>query len=220
MMYLIASKLGRQRPVEFGRSSRCRWECVADFVLVDVNPQIGHRNTIPLAQSETVLSVDHLLDDLRAPDLGRIAVSRHSWAETTQTALWVLFRQTKMSITALVTTISLAIGLFIQKGKSYLAPRFTFTRFDFSFCTLQEQERPSGQSGRRDPRGSQEQVGGRPPSGRQSLEVPSVASPVYPASQISHSSPVVWSRQFMQTPESGSHSLEWPLQLQGSQSPK
>lgn len=95
-----------------------------------------------------------------------------------------------------------------------------FTRFDFSFCTLQEQERPSGQSGRRDPRGSQEQVGGRPPSGRQSLEVPSVASPVYPASQSSHSSPVVWSRQFMQTPESGSHSLEWPLQLQGSQSPK
>jgi hypothetical protein len=95
-----------------------------------------------------------------------------------------------------------------------------FTCFNSFRYTLQEQERPSGQSGRRDPRGSQEQVGGRPPSGRQSLEVPNVASPVYPSSQSSHSSPVVWSRQFMQTPESGSHSFEWPLQLQGSQSPK
>lgn len=194
-----------------------------------------HINIIPLAQSEAVLSVDDLHRDLRSIKIGRVALACHARTETTQTSLRILFAQTEGAFTATVTTSSFTVGLITISKMNQ-----TIGWIHFNSYTLQEQVRPSAQSERREPRGSHEHVAGRLPSGRQSLDVPCVASPVYPASQSSHSSPVVWSRQFchvnvirtdfrnshfksiftMQTPVSASHSLECPLQLHGSQRPK
>lgn len=123
-----------------------------------------------------MLSAGDLHDNLRPIKLGRTAIGCHARTKTCLTSLRIVFAQTKSALTTTVTTSSFTVFLFTTNYVNHMLIRYQ--QNDVFIFTLQEQVRPSGQSERREPRGSHEQVCGRLPSGRQSFDVPCVASPV------------------------------------------
>lgn len=122
-----------------------------------------------------MLGIDDLHDNLSSVQIGRVAVTSNSRAEAAEASVRIVFRQEERAVAAMVASRPLTVPL--QNGAKFY-PQIFFITIHGHRPTLHEQVRPSAQSVLVDPRGSQEQLGGRPPSGRQSLEVPWVASPL------------------------------------------
>ena len=100
----VAGEIGRERPVEFGRSGRRAREGVADLVLADVDPDGGHGHSVPFAEGESVLSVDDLHRDLGSVQISRIAVTSDARAEAAEASVRVVLGKEKGSVTASVAS--------------------------------------------------------------------------------------------------------------------